>query len=285
MQAFNGQSDLGTVYLHSGSSGTIITGFFGGYVYVGAANDVIIRRNRNTYVYLGSTQGVATTNNLQILENYRVWVQAYTNPGYNFTNLNISNNFMWGISLQNGNTYSGNIAGNIWAYSAVETEAESNSYPSGNELAGGSFLLQNNILASFTTSTPASNYNYFPWSGVGNCIFNYNVMIAGYNAATFPATGTGNVSIPSDQAASLFEGFPTSGSRSADDRWVLKSGSPALVAARPGSTVNAGIFGGPNPYKLSTIPAIPTIYSLSSPDGNNPAGGTIQINVSTRGNN
>jgi hypothetical protein len=219
------------------------------------------------------------------LENYRVYITGYSAPNYNFTNLNISNNFIWYLNFSAGNTYSGLISNNLWSYSAVETDPEINSSPSQIGLASGAMLLQNNVFASFTDANPASNYNYFTFNDAGNSIFNYNVMLAGYNLGAFTGAGTGNTYVQSNNASSIFEGFPTTGSRSADDRWVLKAGSPALVANRPGSSVNAGIFGGPNPYKLSTIPPIPTISRLSSPDGNNPAGSSIQINVSTRGNN
>jgi hypothetical protein len=285
-QAFNGNSTLGTVVLLAGSAGTVITGMYGGTIYVGDCDNAVIRRNRNITINLGHpTSGPLVNDNVAILENYRVIVQSYSTNGYSATNLNISNNFINYISFSANNTLSGLISNNVWAYSYTETNAEINTGTYSIEAQGGSFLFQNNIFACYTNAAPASNYNYFVLNGVGNCIFNYNVMLAGYNLSAFPATGTGNTYVQANNAASLFEGFPTIGSRSADDRWVLKAGSPALVANRPGSSVDAGIYAGGTPYKLSTIPAMPTIYSLSSPQGNNPSGSTIQINLSTRGNN
>jgi hypothetical protein len=261
-------------------------GFSAGTFYIGDAGDLVIRRNRNPDIILGHpTNGPKTNNNIQILENYKVTIRSYSTGGYNATNLNISNNFINYLSLTSPNTFSGSISNNIWAYSVTEGNAEINSGTNAVDLAGGSFLFQNNIFASYTNATAGSNYNYFAFNGAGNSIFNYNLMISGNNQNSFPTAGTGNVIIGSNNAGSIFEGFPTIGLRTADDRWVLKAGSPALAINPLVSNPNGGMYSGPNPYKLSTIPAIPTIYSLSSPDGNNPAGGTIQINVSTRGNN
>lgn len=70
---------------------------------------------------------------------------------------------------------------------------------------------------------------------------------------------------------------------SADAQYTLKAGSPAIGAGIGGT--NCGIFGGTAPYKLSGIPSVPTIYALSSPQGNTPTVNTVQINLSTRSNN
>jgi len=66
----------------------------------------------------------------------------------------------------------------------------------------------------------------------------------------------------------------------------LAPGSPAIGAGVPnGATpVDCGAFGGPNPYKLSGIPAIPAIYELQVPTLIN-TGTDMQINVKSRSNN
>ena len=151
-------------------------------------------------------------------------------------------------------------------------------------LAGGAWLFQNNILAAYNNAAAASNYNYFTFSGETNTVFNYNVNVQSYNGSAW-GTGTGNITVTPANAALIFTGFPTIGSSSADARYQLTANSAAKVANRPGSTVDAGMFGGSSPYKLSMIPSIPTIYLFTSPQGNNPSGSSIQFNVSTRGNN
>ncbi|HMP93558.1 MAG TPA: hypothetical protein PKD90_11835 [Phnomibacter sp.] len=283
-QAFAGSVTIGSLFLEPGSSGSAIMGFNEGTIYLGQVNDIVIRRNRNLLVYLGWATPNISLNNIQILENYMVTITQST-ANFTVTNLLISNNLIGYLALADGNSASGIVSNNIWAHNGVLSETDIQSSTHAIALAGGAFLFQNNIIASFTDATPANNYNYFYFTGFTNTVFNYNVMIAGSNATSFPPSGTGNIVVQSNNAQNIFEGFPGIGSRSADDRWVLKAGSPALVANRPGSTVNAGIFGGANPYKLSTIPPIPTIYQLSSPSGSNPTGNSIQINVSTRSNN
>ena len=71
-----------------------------------------------------------------------------------------------------------------------------------------------------------------------------------------------------------------------DKFFQLLAGSPAIGAGVPnGSTaVDCGAFGGPNPYKLSGIPAIPSIYELQVPTIIN-TGTNAQINVKSRSNN
>jgi hypothetical protein len=44
------------------------------------------------------------------------------------------------------------------------------------------------------------------------------------------------------------------------------------------------MFGGNDPYKVSGIPGIPTIYQLQAP-ANVPAGGNLPVTISTRSNN
>ncbi|MBX2934230.1 MAG: hypothetical protein KF825_08285 [Ferruginibacter sp.] len=75
---------------------------------------------------------------------------------------------------------------------------------------------------------------------------------------------------------------------SIDSRMMLKAGSPAIAA---GVTVGAvttpdcGAFGATDPYKLSGIPAIPTIYSLTAPTSIPSGTNTMNVTFSTRNNN
>ena len=75
---------------------------------------------------------------------------------------------------------------------------------------------------------------------------------------------------------------------SLDSRMVLKAGSPAIAA---GVTVGAvvtpdcGAFGATDPYKLSGIPAIPTIYSLTAPTSIPSGTNSMNVTFSTRNNN
>jgi hypothetical protein len=196
---------------------------------------------------------------------------------------------MASFSTSAGNTYNGNISNNVWAYDATLTTALNGgpavtSTNTGIELGGGAYLLQNNIFSSYTNSTAASSYNYFGFLNGGNAIFNYNLALqAGAGYAQTWGAGIGNIITPIGNAAAIFAAWPAIGSNTADARYQLAVGSPALTIGAGSTPI--GMFTGTTPYKLSMIPSIPSIYQLSSPQGNNPPGSTIQISVSTRGNN
>jgi hypothetical protein len=231
-----------------------------------------------------------TVNNLQILENYELTINhSYNVAGFTQTNLNVSNNLIESFNLNSTlNTYNGNISNNVWVFD--NTNAGGNggattlSSASPIYFGNGAFLFQNNILHSYTNASAASNYNYFIINDGGNTVFNYNVILQSYNNINL-GTGIGNTVVPVGNVGAVFEDFPAIGTNTSDARYRLKGGSPALIANRPGSSADAGMYGGNAPYKLSTLPSIPSIYSLSSPQGNNPTGSTIQINVSAKGNN
>lgn len=72
-----------------------------------------------------------------------------------------------------------------------------------------------------------------------------------------------------------------------DGRYRLAVGSPAIAAGETvgGITPDCGPFGTADPYRLSGIPPIPTVYSLTVP-GSVPAASTsMNITLSTRSNN
>ena len=289
LQAFAGIATISSLVCGAGSAGSVITGFYGGLIYI-SDNNITISRNCELGVYLiySATNSVVTITNLQILQNYRVNIQAYNVNASSCTNVNISNNLITRIYTPQGDTYSGNISNNVWAYDATQSANNLNggglTGSTGNniELGGGAYLLQNNIFVSYTNAAAASNYNYFVFSNGGNSIFNYNLALESGTPINW-GTGVGNKITSIANAANIFTAFPLIGTTSADARYQLKAGSPALTAGAGNTAI--GMFTGNYPYKLSTIPTIPTIYTLTSPQGNNPSGNTIQINVSTRGNN
>jgi hypothetical protein len=281
LQAFASTPTADGIQFQSGSAGSVVMGFyFGGATIYVSANNITIRRNRDLVVNLaynvtGSSSTPFPVVNLQVLENYKVGFSDSYN-GFSNTNINTTS------------TFSGNISNNVFAYDATNAAgnggASTMSQTNGISLAGGAWLFQNNILCSYTNVAAASNHNYFTFTGETNSVFNYNVALQSATPVNW-GTGTGNIITPIANATTIFAAFPAIGANTADARYILGSSNAAKVAGRPGSSVDAGMFGGLTPYKLSTIPSIPTIYQLSSPDGNNPVGNSIQINFSTRGNN
>ncbi|MFT3679563.1 MAG: hypothetical protein QM791_04785 [Ferruginibacter sp.] len=285
LQAFAGIATLGSVIFDPGSSGSVIQGFNDGTIFI-KENNITVKRNRELTVYITYLNNTSTVTNLQVLQNYRVQLIQTYSSGSSTTNMNISNNLILRFYTPPGNTYNGNISNNVWAYDATtaSTNGGASTFSSNYdiELGGGAYLLQNNIFLSYTNVAAASNYNYFTFTNGGNSVFNYNLAVQSSTAINW-GTGTGNVITLIANAPNIFTAFPVIGTTSADARYQLKTGSPALTAGAGGTAI--GMFAGNYPYKLSTIPTIPTIYALSSPQGNNPSGSTIQISVSTRGNN
>ncbi len=80
-------------------------------------------------------------------------------------------------------------------------------------------------------------------------------------------------------ATNVFVGYPTQGSYSFDTRWQLTPTSPAKAAGLNGE--DCGIFGGPNPYKLSGIHNRPLIYEVKAPVYV-PNGSDLNITVKVR---
>ncbi len=73
-----------------------------------------------------------------------------------------------------------------------------------------------------------------------------------------------------------------------DSRMMLKAGSPAIGAGVTVGTIvspDCGAFGATDPYKLSGIPNIPTIYSLSAPTSIPSGTNSMNVTFSTRNNN
>ena len=112
-----------------------------------------------------------------------------------------------------------------------------------------------------------------------NCTIKNNLF---QSNQALPGTATNNqVSINMDN---VYVGGTTG---SLDSRLVLKAGSPAIGA---GLTVGAvvspdcGAFGATDPYKLSGIPNIPTIYSLTVPVSIPSGASTMNVTFSTRNN-
>lgn len=284
LQAFAGIATISSITFDPGSDGSVLMGFNGGTAYV-RDNNITIERNTELIVYI--SYNVTSVTNLQVLQNYRVFIFQNSASSSSVTNMNISNNLIQRFYTVSGNTYSGNISNNVWAYDGQTTggvNGGSSTFTGTDniELGGGAYLLQNNIFLSYTNTVAASNYNYFIFANGGNSVFNYNLAVQSSVAINW-GVGTGNVITAIANAPNIFTAFPTIGTTSADARYQLKAGSPALTTGLGGTAI--GMFSGTSPYKLSNIPTIPTIYSLSSPQGNNPPGTTIQINVSTRGNN
>lgn len=120
-----------------------------------------------------------------------------------------------------------------------------------------------------------ANNIFFSSVSYTNCSMKNNLS----SANNLPAGNNNQVSIP---IASI---IVNNGSN--DSKYMLTENSPAKSAGETinGETPDAGAFGTGDPYRLSGIPQIPSIYNLQAPTSV-PATATIMtVVISTRSNN
>jgi hypothetical protein len=142
-------------------------------------------------------------------------------------------------------------------------------------------LFRNNTLVSSggTLNNCYVSNNIFSSSSLTftNSLVKYNVS----NQNNLPDPVVNNNKV--NQNAALF----FVGGTSADAQYQLGATSPALAAGEPinGVTPDAGAFGTADPYRLSGIPPIPAIYSLTVPASVPATATSMTITFSTRSNN
>ncbi|MBC3540401.1 hypothetical protein ACFSC6_13105 [Rufibacter sediminis] len=234
------------IVLSDGAQGSEIIGldFFGNSVDI-RTSDIFIRRNKfnnnsgdsnleqliwgTGRIYLNSS----TANNIFITQNFGLEIHG---PSYANTGILITNNLI----------------------ASPGYYGEDNTQLSVNINAFTMAVFQNNIFLRGTVSSHRAS-------------FTNNIMVKGFfeerenmasnnlgNAAQF-GTADGNKS--NIDMSTVFNGTD-----SPDDRWRLKAGSPAIGAGY-GSTsakpVDAGMFWGNTPYRISGLPGIPVIYFIN----------------------
>ena len=117
-----------------------------------------------------------------------------------------------------------------------------------------SLSFTNNVVgnANITMAAQCSNNIFFGTSCTfTNCLLSNNVC-----SATQAPAGNGNQQ--NVNMNDVFVCYTTCTGYSADARYQLKAGSPAIGAGSNGE--DCGMFGGSDPYVLSGIPPIPAIY-------------------------
>ncbi len=155
------------------------------------------------------------------------------NNGYDgiWSNINISNNIIHnGIEAPDGST--GIINGNLIDDNFDIGESST-------------FEIHNNILLA--TSSKNISMPLLP-----NASITHNLSVIDY-------FGTDNGNIAGVSASNLFLG---STGTSTDGQYQLGKSSDALGAGKNG--IDAGPFGGNDPYRLSGLPNLPNIYELST---------------------
>ncbi len=264
LQQNSNTSLLQWIAFDSTSSGSQIIGIdFNDGIYASdvaafaGADNITITRCKMNQISMG--QGLLATNN----NNAVGWVVNKCHIGtinnlnnYKIQNLTFTNNIVTSnVTL--------NVAGNL------------NNLIRNNVFRGASFLRN----AYFSNNIFPANFG----SVFTTCTLKNNTGISPASGDYLPFVGiNGNTQNNTD--ANLFQGIA---SNSTDGQWRLKAGSLAIAA---GETIGAitpdcGAYGTADPYVLSGIPAIPTIYLLTVPTSVASSATTMPITISTKSNN
>ncbi len=260
LQAFALSAKLGYINFYTGSEGSSVEGvdFNGGSMNI-YVNDIVVRRNRfsqdanptSQNVYVGTVNINSGASNILITQNFGIWISSNSSS----TGILISNNYI---------IYGLNYGGTV---------------PSVNLNANTVAIIKNNIFGRGMISAYNSNISNNimidgSLSGSGNLISN--------NIGNSTQFGNTNGNQQNVAMTNVFEGTGSN-----DGAFRLKSGSPAIGAGYGSTTANpvdCGIFGGTTPYKLSGLPAIPSIYFFTNqPVGSN--SDPIDVQVKVRSNN
>jgi hypothetical protein len=147
----------------------------------------------------------------------------------------------------------------------------------------GSAVIRNNVFQGGVT-LPNSYFANNILLNIGAGSFNVTFSTIRNNISQFTGVlpaGDGN-----QQGFSQAVLFVGSVGNSTDGQWRLAAGSPAIGAGETvgGITPDCGAYGTADPYRLSGIPPVPTIYSLTVPTSVS-VGQPLNITVSTRSNN
>jgi hypothetical protein len=129
----------------------------------------------------------------------------------------------------------------------------------------------NNI---FLTATNSNSFN--------SCIVKNNLFTNNQAGVTVGPLSTNGNNLISQTLASIITNTGTN-----DTKYQLAGGSPAIGGGVDisGQKPDCGAFGGNDPYKLSGIPGIPTIYGLTVPANIAVGQTSMTVNISTRNNN
>jgi hypothetical protein len=237
-----------SIYIQPTAAGTEIYGL---YIYTADANtnhlrirasNVVIARNS---FYLHSYNSIlidANVENVSITQNYVYQIMIPYNIIAN--NILISNNFISNI-IDLNNLSSAIISNNvIRAYLTHVFYSQ----------------IKNNIFYQ------AHTMDVLCVGNTGNFVA-YNLLAGGLvSGGTYGPGNVGNVDM-----STVFVGYPTQGSYSTDGLWQLKADGPAIGAGEGG--IDCGMFGGPLPYVLSGLPAIPRIYEAIVPSAGSTTSG------------
>ncbi len=252
LQANPSSAKLGQLTFNKGSEGSVIIGCEIQGAFAINTSNISIVRNYLSYGNASSSIGLApqignilVQGNFIMNSGYLGYGQAIQTGGYDGPII-LTNNY---INCVGGSAYS-------IAFSSTDNATIENNVIVGNITCYNS-TFQNNIIISGT------------FSGTGNGIFN-NIC----NSNQFSNT---NGNIPNTDTSTVFVNTGTT-----DGKYQLKAGSPAKGAGIGG--VDIGMFGGMNPYVLSGVPPIPSVFYFTAPFYGSKSQG-LQVHIKAKVNN
>ena len=256
LQVTTGSSNLQFLRLGAGADGSKFLGItFSGSMYMNGANNVTVDR---CLLISGIYFENGTNNNFSIRKSF-----IANNNQINMSGTAVISNF---------------ICENNMFYNSAFVNLPG--------LTGSGNIFRNNTAGGFNGMVLVNTYvanNIFgvtPQCSFTNCTIKNNLFQINQ---TLPGTATNNQL--NVNMANVTVGGTTG---SLDSRWQLKPGSPAIGA---GLTIGAvvspdcGAFGATDPYKLSGIPNIPSIYTMTVPVSIPSGSATMNVTFSTRNNN
>ncbi|QEC44871.1 hypothetical protein [Pseudobacter ginsenosidimutans] len=267
LQATALPANIDNITLAAGAEGSRFMGIYFGNFNIGASTgNIWIEKCRFSGGVIMSNAGVVYSNITirKCFFNHNCSINAVAASPGSVSGLVIENNIFNGDIFANLSSAEFGSGGNIFRNNTC-------GWFRGGILYG--FYVANNI---FTFLNDMGNL--FAVSVVKNNIFASAVQ-------TLPGTAVGNqLGIHFN---SVFIDDFVNAVGSIDHRFMLRAGSPAIGTGVTisGYTPDCGAFGGPDPYRLSGIPAVPTIYSLTVPTSIPQGQATMSVQLSTRNNN
>ncbi|MEO1258442.1 MAG: hypothetical protein AAFZ15_06580 [Bacteroidota bacterium] len=220
---------------------------------------------------------------------------------YNASNLLIQRNKIYGIIfmvnssnvLLNGNylysTYNNNSIydDELYINNDCSTILVANNIFNVQDLGSGD---ENVFVHSSSTATFKNNI-FKDFVNASNCTFKNNIFLNGGvpstsgNVIEYNVFSSTNPNIPPSNITGVNQDsvflVPLT-ALDAEKEFYLNTNSPALGAGEGG--IDAGVFSGDTPYKLSGIPFIPLIYEINAPTSGT-SGGGLPITIKARAEN
>lgn len=255
-------SRVGGFSFSTGSAGTRILGIevMANSDFPGNSGNVNITFEKCRFTGGWLTLGANTTyNNIAIRKCFFALGINISSPTTTINNFTIEN------SILNANVFYFNLntggTGNIFRNNVFKTSGD---------VQLTAFYVANNLFLCLQNST-------FINCNVKNNIFSFNQT----GVTVGPLNVNGNNLVSQTEASLIVN------SGSDDGRFQLAGGSPAIGGGVDisGNKPDCGAFGGNDPYKLSGIPGIPTIYALTVPASILVGSPTMNVTLSTRNNN